>query len=98
MRAGALVEKVIEPLPGAGPSDEEALRPVLRWARDHHPGEIAEIYPGGRMLLGADAAHRWLALLRAWRAATGSAAVRSGPPGPEAAADPHQGEASERAQ
>ena len=68
VRAGRIVEQVIEPLAGEGPTDADALAPAIAWARNEEPAELDAIYPEGRMVLDGDSARRWVALLERWRA------------------------------
>lgn len=53
------------------PPLDEALAPVVAWARQYEPAEIAEIYAGDRITYTRHMAIRWVALLRRWREATG---------------------------
>ena len=68
VRDGLIAEQVCEVLPQVGTSDEEALGPVLAWARREREGVLAELLPEGRMRMDAACARGWLALLREWRA------------------------------
>ena len=68
MRSGLIVEQACEVLPHVGPSDEEALGPVLAWARSERESLLAELLPEGRMHMDAACARGWLELLREWRA------------------------------
>lgn len=53
--------------PGAG--YEEALARAVAWAEQHEPGELARIYPEGRLVYSEAMGRRWVALLRRWRGA-----------------------------
>ena len=46
---------------------EAAMKPLVEWALQHEPDELAEIYPNGRMLYTRSMAERWVALARRWR-------------------------------
>ena len=46
----------------------QGLRPFLHWAAAERPGELAAVWFDGHPVRTAEAATRWLALLRAWRA------------------------------
>lgn len=43
---------------------------IINWARQHRADELMELLPGGEFIYKADAARKWLVLLREWRAAT----------------------------
>ena len=47
------------------------LEAPLAWIYEHHPDAIGRIFPNGKLGQTRDTAVEWVALLRAWRAATG---------------------------
>lgn len=55
----------------SGTSVADALAPVLEWAAEVAPDELAEIYPDGGLVYTEEMGRRWVKLLRDWRAATG---------------------------
>ena len=42
---------------------------IISWAKEHRKEELEELLPGGVFIYGAEAAKKWIVLLRAWRAA-----------------------------
>ena len=42
---------------------------IISWAQEHRKDELKELLPNGKFIYGAESAKKWLALLRAWRAA-----------------------------
>jgi hypothetical protein len=48
------------------------LSPLLEWASEHRPEQLAEMMPEGRFVYNAENAKRSLALLREWKQATKS--------------------------
>ncbi|RJQ10320.1 MAG: hypothetical protein C4551_02840 [Bacillota bacterium] len=40
---------------------------VMAWMREKYPGELAGLMPGGRRVYSAEAAAKWLRLLKEWR-------------------------------
>jgi hypothetical protein len=42
----------------------------LAWIRQHHPDALPRIFPNGKLAQTRETAAEWVALLRAWRAAT----------------------------
>jgi hypothetical protein len=49
---------------------EAAMKPLLDWAAEHDPDEVAELRPEGRMVYTRESAERWVDLARRWRDAT----------------------------
>jgi hypothetical protein len=41
---------------------------IIAWAKKHRHETLKELLPGGEFIYGAEAAHKWLDLLREWRA------------------------------
>lgn len=50
----------------SGMSVDEALEPVVEWARTAAPEKLEEVYPEGRMTYTEAAGRGWVALLRRW--------------------------------
>jgi hypothetical protein len=69
--AGLIKEAILEQALSDTASFDAALKPALDWARKERPQELSEIYPDGRFVYNTQMAKRWLALLQAWRKATG---------------------------
>ncbi|MDX1393849.1 MAG: nuclear transport factor 2 family protein [Gemmatimonadota bacterium] len=68
-----LIAKQMHRTDWGGVSVEEALSPVLAWARQAAPAELAEVYPDGRMTYTEEAGRAWVDLLRRWsRSQSGS--------------------------
>lgn len=68
--AGEIEAVVREPL-RVTPSFQASFKPALEWAKANRAMELRAIHPNNNLLLTADAANRWRALLTEWRAATG---------------------------
>ena len=47
----------------------QAMEPLLAWASENAPDDLAEIYPDGRMIYTRPMAERWVALARRWQSA-----------------------------
>jgi hypothetical protein len=48
----------------------DAMAPLIAWASEHDPEELAEIYPEGRLSYSGPMAVRWVRLAGKWKAAT----------------------------
>ncbi len=48
------------------------LTPLLEWASEHKPEQLAEMMPEGKFAYHAENAEKSLALLREWKEATKS--------------------------
>ena len=58
----------LERVHSGGHEARRELRPFLQWASAERPRELAAAWREGRPVRHPEAAARWLALLRAWRA------------------------------
>jgi hypothetical protein len=67
---GLITSQVYVPRKGQ-PAWKPYLEKALPWLREHHAGELEQIYPNNRLKQTAESAAQWGRLLRAWRAATG---------------------------
>ncbi|HMB89528.1 MAG TPA: nuclear transport factor 2 family protein [Rhodothermales bacterium] len=70
-KQGLIREQLYERLPNQR-SFQEAMQPAVEWAEQHRGDELAEIYPGNRMIYSREMAQRWVRLLREWRQDTGT--------------------------
>lgn len=62
-----ILEQFLEPLPD-NPDFDALIVPVLDWAEEHRPQDLAALFPDERLERNRDTAQRWRALLEAWRA------------------------------
>jgi hypothetical protein len=46
---------------------EIAMKPLIDWASEHEPDEMAEIFTNGHPLYTEEAAQRWVAMAKRWR-------------------------------
>lgn len=60
---------LLERVHSGGHEARRELRPFLQWASAERPRELAAVWREGRPARDPEAAARWLALLRAWKAA-----------------------------
>ena len=68
---GKIVSQLYVP---AGPTEwRPYLDAPLAWIREHRPDALPRIFPNGKLAQTGEAAREWVAVLRAWRAATGQA-------------------------
>ena len=68
---GQIVSQLYVP---TGPTEwRPYLDAPLAWIRQHHPDALPRIFPDGKLAQTGESAREWVALLRAWRAATGQA-------------------------
>lgn len=66
---GGLITRQRHEASGPGAGYDEALARAVEWAQEHEPGELAQIYPEGRLRYSEAMGRRWVALLRRWRGA-----------------------------
>jgi hypothetical protein len=64
-------EGVFANVPGESPTLEQALAPVVEWARETDPAALDGIVHGGLPVYRRESATRWLALVERYRAARG---------------------------
>lgn len=62
-----LIEHQLYEVDWSGVSMEDELAPAVRWAEEHAPGELAEIYPGRKLVYTEEMGRRWVALLKRWK-------------------------------
>ena len=49
-------------------SVNEALQPVVEWAKAHRPEDLAKIYSDGQLIYTEETGRLWIVLLEKWRA------------------------------
>ncbi|NIN00544.1 MAG: hypothetical protein GTO24_21410 [candidate division Zixibacteria bacterium] len=60
------------PTPETEKAFEEVLTPLLKWASEHKPEQLAEMMPEGKFVYNAENAEKSLAILREWKQAAKS--------------------------
>lgn len=58
------------PTPETEKAFEKVLTPLLEWASEHRPEQLAEMMPEGKFVYNAENAGKSLALLREWKEST----------------------------
>ena len=68
-----LIERALYVPKAGAPSWRNSLDAALPWLRANRPDALARVFPNGKLTRTRDAAKEWVAILRAWRKATGQA-------------------------
>jgi len=72
IRDGLIREEIISGSTEFMRSVNIALQPVIEWATDRHPKELAKVYVDEQLIYTEETARLWIALLEKWKTETAS--------------------------
>jgi hypothetical protein len=70
IRGGKIQEEVLRELLHEGPSYQQAMEPLVEWAKLNRPEAFAKVFGATGAKFTGETAPIWLSLARAWRQAT----------------------------